>query len=126
MSGFMIGTVFQSRRHESRGASYGRLENVGVFVSDREGRRESIPSHKFDKIKSTTHGSTLMTKAGNVRFSEELHSNCAQEDQRKWAWLRNELSAGSAAVESEFVSLNADSLLAAAKKRKKARSSAPG
>ena len=63
-----------------------------------------------------------MTKEVNVRSVEKLHCDSTQEDQRKWAWLRNELSAGFAAAESEFVSLNAESLLAAAKKRKKARS----
>ncbi|WP_395751572.1 type II toxin-antitoxin system ParD family antitoxin [Prosthecobacter sp.] len=43
-----------------------------------------------------------------------------QEEQRKWARLRSELSAGAKAEESEFVDLDAGQLIAAAKKRKKA------
>lgn len=43
-----------------------------------------------------------------------------QEEKRKWAWLRNELSAGVEAAESEFVPLDAEDLIAKAKKRKQA------
>lgn len=43
-----------------------------------------------------------------------------QEEKRKWAWLRNELSAGVEAAESDFVPLDAEDLIAKAKKRKKA------
>ncbi len=42
------------------------------------------------------------------------------EEQRKWAWLKQELSAGATADESEFVTLDAEALITQAKKRKKA------
>lgn len=38
-----------------------------------------------------------------------------KEEQRKWAWLRNELQGGAVADESEFVPLNAGELLAKAR-----------
>lgn len=43
-----------------------------------------------------------------------------QEEARKWAWLRQELTPGATAEESEFVALNADDLITKARKRKKA------
>ncbi|SKA76963.1 antitoxin ParD1/3/4 [Prosthecobacter debontii] len=43
-----------------------------------------------------------------------------KEEQRKWAWLRNELRAGAVADESEFVPLDAETLISKAKKRNKA------
>lgn len=63
-----------------------------------------------------------MAKKFNVRFAKELQRNDEQKEQHQWAWIRNELSAGANAAESEFVALDAESLLAAAKKRKKASS----
>ncbi|MBB5032837.1 type II toxin-antitoxin system ParD family antitoxin [Prosthecobacter vanneervenii] len=43
-----------------------------------------------------------------------------QEEKRKWAWLKDELRAGAEAAESEFVALDAEDLIAEARKRKKA------
>jgi antitoxin ParD1/3/4 len=43
-----------------------------------------------------------------------------QEEEKKWAWLRAELKAGIEADESEFVPLDAEKIIAEAKKRKKA------
>jgi len=42
-----------------------------------------------------------------------------REEQRKWIWLREELKAGVAADESEFVALDADSIISEARKRRK-------
>ena len=42
-----------------------------------------------------------------------------REEQRKWQWLREELKAGVEADESEFVALDADSIITEAKKRRK-------
>ena len=41
------------------------------------------------------------------------------EEQRKWQWLRQELQAGATADDSEFVALDADSIIGEAKKRRK-------
>ena len=46
-----------------------------------------------------------------------------REEQRKWSWLRHELRAGADAPESDFVPLDADSLIAEAKARRKAHGS---
>jgi len=42
-----------------------------------------------------------------------------REEKRKWTWLRDELKAGVAAEESEFVALDADSIIREAKKSRK-------
>lgn len=42
-----------------------------------------------------------------------------REEQRKWEWLRHELKVGAEAPESDFVPLEADSLIAEAKARRK-------
>jgi antitoxin ParD1/3/4 len=42
-----------------------------------------------------------------------------REEQRKWQWLRQELKAGAEADASDFVALDADSLIAEARKRRK-------
>ncbi|MCF7786248.1 MAG: hypothetical protein K9N47_09000 [Prosthecobacter sp.] len=60
-----------------------------------------------------------MEKGIYVRIADELRCGCAHEKNLKWALLRRQLSAGAEATESEFVTLDAESLLAAAKKRKK-------
>jgi len=73
-------------------------------------------SHKFDNLKGTAHGSSIMEAEVNVR-STEAHDR--DDKQHQWAWLRNELSAGIEAGEAEFVALDAEDLLAKAKKRKK-------
>ncbi len=43
-----------------------------------------------------------------------------QEEQRRWTWLAEELSVALKAAESEFVPLDAASLIAEAKRRKHA------
>ena len=43
-----------------------------------------------------------------------------REERQRWAWPRQELSAGAAADESEFVDLDANALIVEAKRRKKA------
>ena len=83
----MIGSVFQTRRHESRANRAGRLENAGAFVSDRENPRDSRLSHKFDNLENIAQG--LNIAAGvNVRFSMKRHDENAHEDPRQWAWLK--------------------------------------
>lgn len=42
------------------------------------------------------------------------------EEQKEWTWLRHELKAGAEAPASEFVPLDADVVIAAAKVRRKA------
>lgn len=42
-----------------------------------------------------------------------------REEQRKWAFLRQELQPGAEAAESEFVPLDADHIIAEAKARRK-------
>jgi len=42
-----------------------------------------------------------------------------REEQRKWLWLREELKAGAQADEGEFVALDASSIIAEAKERRK-------
>jgi antitoxin ParD1/3/4 len=42
-----------------------------------------------------------------------------RDEQRKWQWLRQELKAGLEASESDFVALDADSLISEAKARRK-------
>jgi len=42
------------------------------------------------------------------------------QEQNKWTWLRHELKAGAEAPASEFVTLDADAVIAAAKTRRKA------
>ena len=41
-----------------------------------------------------------------------------REEQRKWTWLREELKAGVEAPETDFVPLNANTLIAEAKSRR--------
>lgn len=104
-----------------------------------------VASHKFDNIEDIKHDWLLMAAGVNVRFAGELQSfiqqrvlksglysstseyirdlvrrDYEQEEQRKWARLRQELGAGIEASESEFVTLDAESLLTKARKRKKA------
>jgi antitoxin ParD1/3/4 len=43
-----------------------------------------------------------------------------QEESRRWAWLENEHATGMKADESEFVTLNVESILMEAKARKQA------
>jgi hypothetical protein len=56
-----------------------------------------------------------MAAGVNVRFAGELSRSDELEEACEWAWLRNELSAGAEAAESEFVALDAEDLLAKAK-----------
>jgi antitoxin ParD1/3/4 len=46
-----------------------------------------------------------------------------REEQRKWEWLRQELKRGAEAPEADFVPLEADSLIAEAKARRKTHGS---
>ncbi|MFZ4766106.1 MAG: type II toxin-antitoxin system ParD family antitoxin, partial [Roseimicrobium sp.] len=41
-----------------------------------------------------------------------------REEQRQWQWLRQELKAGAQADESDFIALDADSIIAEAKLRR--------
>lgn len=99
----------------------------------------------FDRLWDEGHCQAIMAAGINVRFAGELQSFIQQrvlksglygstseyirdlvrrdyelEEQRRWAWLRQELSAGATADESEFVPLDSEALIAQAKKRKKA------
>lgn len=121
-----------------------RLENAETFVSDLKRRQPIISSHKFDNFEDVIH-SYPMASGVNVRFAGELQGfiqqrvlksglysstseyirdlvrrDYEQEEKRKWAWLRHELSPGVEAAESEFVALDAEDLIAKARKRKKA------
>ena len=63
--------------------------------------------------------SGLYNSAGEY-IRDLVRRDYEHEEQRKHAWLRHELAAGAGAEASEFVALDAGSLIAKAKARKKA------
>ena len=104
-------------------------------------------SHSLDILwdnDTLAHKELFMAEGVNVRFAGELqrfvqqrtsasglYSSASEyirdlvrhdyerEEQRKWQWLRQELQAGATADASEFVALDADSIIGEAKKRRK-------
>ena len=101
---------------------------------------------KIDRSQDAGHFQAIMAAGVNVRFAGELQGFIQQrvlksglynsageyirdlvrrdyehEEQRKKLWLRHELAAGAEAEVSEFFALDAGSLIAKAKARKKAK-----
>lgn len=68
-------------------------------------------------IQERTGGSGLYASASEY-IRDLVRRDYEREEQRKWGWLRQELSAGAEASEKEFKQLDADSLISEAKARK--------
>lgn len=62
--------------------------------------------------------SAIMSASLTIQFPSELGSFV---EQQRWSWLEQELTPAMQAVESEFVPLDAKSVIAEAKARKQAR-----
>jgi antitoxin ParD1/3/4 len=71
-------------------------------------------------IQQRTGASGLYASASEY-IRDLVRRDYEREEQRKWQWLRQELKAGTEASESEFVPLEADSLIAEAKARRSSR-----
>jgi len=68
-------------------------------------------------IQSKTEKSGLYGSASEY-ISELVRRDYEAEEKRKWAWLRHELEPGAAADASEFLELDADTLLKEARSLK--------
>lgn len=68
-------------------------------------------------IQSKTEKSGLYGSASEY-IRDLVRRDYEVEEKRKWAWLRQELKAGAAADASEFLELDADSLLKEARSLK--------
>lgn len=73
-------------------------------------------------IQERTKGSGLYASASEY-IRDLVRRDYEREEERKWLWLRQELQAGAEASEAEFVPLDADSVIAEAKARRKAHGS---
>ena len=69
-------------------------------------------------IQNRTGSSGLYSSASEY-IRDLVRRDYEREEQRKWQWLREELMPGVEAQESEFVALDADSVITEAKKRRK-------
>ncbi|MFA6271206.1 MAG: type II toxin-antitoxin system ParD family antitoxin [Candidatus Paceibacterota bacterium] len=70
-------------------------------------------------IHERVQGSGLYGSASEY-IRDLVRRDYEREDARKWEWLRDELSGGIKADESQFVLLNAESVLRKVKARRKA------
>ncbi len=70
----------------------------------------------FVKLKSDPEHGTYGSASEYIR--DLIRHDYEKEEARKWAWLKEELSAGMAADESEFVELDIQGILAEAKQRR--------
>lgn len=70
-------------------------------------------------IQERTTGSGLYASTSEY-IRDLVRHDYEQEEKRKWAWLHNELKAGTEASRAEFITIDADSLIAEAKARRKA------
>jgi antitoxin ParD1/3/4 len=64
-------------------------------------------------------GETGLYGSASEYIRDLVRRDYEREEQRKWQVLRHELKAGAEANESEFVPLDAESLIAQAKNRRK-------
>jgi len=64
-------------------------------------------------------GTSGLYSSASEYIRDLVRRDYERDEQRKWQWLREELKAGVAADESEFVALDADSIISEAKKRRK-------
>lgn len=69
-------------------------------------------------IQNRINASGLYSSASEY-IRDLVRHDYEREEQRKWLWLRQELKVGAEAAETEFVALDADMLIAEAKKRRK-------
>ena len=76
--------------------------------------------HRF--IQERTKDSGLYASASEY-IRDLVRRDYEREEKRKWVWLRQELKAGAVAPEGDFVPLDADSLIAEAKARRKTHGS---
>ncbi len=65
-------------------------------------------------------GSSGLYDSASEYIRDLVRRDYEQEEQRRWTWLTNELTPGMNAAESEFVPLDAASIIAEAKARKQA------
>jgi antitoxin ParD1/3/4 len=69
-------------------------------------------------IRNRTGASGLYGSASEY-IRDLVRRDYEREEQRKWLWLRQELTAGAEAAETEFVALDANAIIAEARKRRK-------
>jgi antitoxin ParD1/3/4 len=63
-------------------------------------------------------GSSGLYTSASEYIRDLVRRDYEREEQRKWAWLRQELQAGAEAPEADFVPLEAESLIAEARARR--------
>lgn len=63
-------------------------------------------------------GSSGLYSSPSEYIRDLVRRDYEREEERKWSWLREELKAGTDAVESQFGPLDADTILAKAKSRR--------
>lgn len=64
-------------------------------------------------------GSSGLYASASEYIRDLVRRDYEREEQRKWAWLRQELKAGAEAPEGDFLPLDADCLIAEAKAQRK-------
>ena len=65
-------------------------------------------------------GKSGLYESASEYIRDLVRRDYEQEEQRRWTWLEQELAPGMQAAESEFVPLDAASVIAEAKARKQA------
>jgi len=79
-----------------------------------------FPGELESFVEQRVSGSGLYESAGEY-IRDLVRRDYEQEERRRWSWLENELMPGMKADESEFVAMNAESIIAEAKARRLAR-----
>lgn len=79
----------------------------------------NFPGELESFVQQRVGGSGLYDSASEY-IRDLVRRDFEQEEQRRWTWLENELMPGMKAAESEFVPLDAASVIAEAKARKQA------
>jgi len=74
---------------------------------------------ELQRFLHTRIGNTGLYGSASEYIRDLVRRDYEREEQRKWAFLRQELKPGAEAAESEFVPLDADSIIAEAKARRK-------
>jgi len=64
-------------------------------------------------------GATGLYGSASEYIRDLVRRDYEREEQRKWSWLRTELKAGLEAEEAEFMTLDANKIIAEAKARRK-------
>lgn len=77
----------------------------------------NFPGELESFVQQRMGGSGLYDSAGE-RIRDFVRRDYEQEEQRRWTWLADELTPGMKAAESEFVPLDAASVIAEARARK--------